>query len=130
MQHALTSPVYRVVAIAGLLLALTLSARSRADTPRHEVQLALHTVWKPGAIYLSWWRDGNVRIELAPGERPPLEFTARAWIDGCYWKGIETLEPLDARHYGYRYEEKLLRCQPGAVPWHKTPRTGIVTVVE
>lgn len=130
MQQALTSPVYRAIAIAGLLLALTLSARSRAATPHHDARLVLHTVWTPGNVYLSWWNDGNVRVELEPGALPPMVFTARAWIDGCHWKATETLDPIDARHYAYRYEETLLRCRPGAVPWRKTPRTGVVTVVE
>ena len=129
-MQALTSPVYRAVAVAALLLALTLSVRSRAATPQHEARLSLRTVWKANAIYLSWWNDGDVRVALAPGDLPPLEFTARAWIDGCHWKATELLDPIDAHHYAYRYAETLLGCRPGAVPWRKTPRTGIVTVSE
>jgi len=128
MLQALTSPVYRAVAVAGLLLALTLSVRGRAAT-HHEARLVLHTVSQPDAIYLTWWRDGDVRVEIDPGALPPLVFTARGVIDGCHWKGTETLQPIDARHYAYRYTETLLHCRPGVVPWVKTPRTGIVTVI-
>jgi hypothetical protein len=130
MQQALTSSVFRAVAVAGLLLALTLTARGRAATPHHEARLVLRTVSKPGAVYLSWWRDGDVRIELEAGQLPPMVFTARGWIDGCHWKGVETLDPIDTRHYAYSYAETLLHCRPGATPWSKTPRTGIVTVIE
>jgi hypothetical protein len=131
MQQALTSSVARAVVVGGLLLASSLAlSRGHADS-RRQVRLVLHTVSEPDAVYLSWWRDGDVRVEVEPGELPGMLFTCRAWIDdGCLWKGIETLEPLDARHYAYRYDEVILRCRPGAVPDRKTPRTGVVTVVE
>jgi hypothetical protein len=130
MQQALTSSVARAVVVGGLLLALSL-ALSRGDAGSHrQVRLVLHTVSEPDAVYLSWWRDGDVRVELEPGELPGMMFTCRAWVDGCQWKGIETLEPLDARHYAYSYEETLLRCRPGARLYRKTPRTGIVTVAD
>lgn len=129
MQQALTSSIARAVVVGGLLLALSL-ALSRGHTDSHrQVRLVLHAVSKPNAVYLSWWRDGDVRVELEPGQLSGMMFTCRAWVDdGCQWKGIETLEPIDARHYAYSYEEVVLRCRPGAVPYHKTPRTGIVTV--
>jgi hypothetical protein len=130
MQHALTSPVARAVLVGGLLLAVSLGlSRARAaDAPR-EVRLVLHAVEEPGAVYLSWWRDGDVRIALEPGALEPMMFTIRAWVsDGCHWKGIETLEPIDGRHFAYSYNETLLRCRPGAEPYMKTPRTGIVTI--
>lgn len=129
MQQALTSSVARAVVVGVVLLAGSLAlSRGRADSHR-QVRLVLHTVSEPDAVYLSWWRDGDVRVELEPGELPGMMFTCRAWVDdGCQWKGIETLEPIDARHYAYSYEEVTLRCHPGAVPYRKTPRTGIVTV--
>jgi hypothetical protein len=130
MQQALTSSVARAVVIGGLLLAGSLAlSRGHAD-PHRQVRLVLHAVAEPDAVYLSWWRDGDVRVELEPGELPGMMFTCRAWIDdGCQWKGIETLEPIDARHYAYSYDETVLRCRPGAQPgYRKTPRTGIVTV--
>lgn len=144
MQQALTSPVARAVFVGGLLVAATLAAP--ADRPRcackagahRGVRLVLKTVARPGAVYLSWWNDGDVRLDLTrdlardltPGELPVLRFTTRAQgSDGCRWKGIETLEPIDARHYAYRYDEVLLSCRPGARPFDKTPRTGVVTVL-
>ncbi len=129
MQQALTSSVARAVVVGGLLLALSLAlSRGHADSHR-QVRLVLDAVAEPDAVYLSWWRDGDVRVELEPGELPGMMFTCRAWVDdGCQWKGIETLEPIDARHYAYSYDETILRCHPGAVPYRKTPRTGIVTV--
>jgi hypothetical protein len=131
MQQALTPSVARAVVVGGLLLALSLAlSRGHADSHR-QVRLVLHAVSEPDAVYLSWWRDGDVRVELEPGELPGMMFTCRAWFDdGCQWKGIETLEPIDARHYAYSYDETLLRCRPGARPYRKTPRTGIVTVEE
>ena len=131
MQQALTSPVARAVVVGGLLLASTLAlSRSHAGS-RHQVRLVLHAVDEPETFYLSWWRDGDVRAELQPGDRRPLTLTSRAWLDdGCLWKGIETLEPIDARHYAYAYDEVILRCRPDATPdrYYKTPRTGMVTV--
>jgi len=129
MQHALTSSVARAVVIGGLLLAGTL-ALSRGHAASHrQVRLVLHAVSEPDEVYLSWWRDGDVRVELEPGELPGMIFTCRAWVnDGCQWKGIETLEPIDATHYAYSYDETVLRCRPGARPYWRTPRTGIVTI--
>jgi hypothetical protein len=129
MQQALTSSVARAVVIGGLLLAGSL-ALSRGHAGSHrQVRLVLDAVSEPDAVYLSWWRDGDVRVELEPGALPGMMFTCRAWVDdGCQWKGTETLEPIDARHYAYSYEEVTLRCRSGAVPYRKTPRTGIVTV--
>lgn len=129
MQQALTSSVARAVVIGGLLLAGSLVLSRGHGDPHRQVRLVLHAVSEPDAVYLSWWRDGDVRLELEPGELPGMMFTCRAWVDdGCQWKGIETLEPIDSRHYAYSYEEVTLRCHPGAVPYRKTPRTGIVTV--
>lgn len=131
MQQALTSSVARAVVVGGILLAVSLGlSRGHAESPR-QVRLVLHAVSEPESIYLSWWRDGDVRVELEPGRLPGMMFTCRAWLDdGCLWKGIETLEPIDARHYAYAYDEVMLRCRPDANPdmYRKTPRTGIVTV--
>jgi hypothetical protein len=130
MQQALTSSLARAVVLGGVLLAASLALpRARTASPHHQVRLVLDAPSVPGDVYLSWWRDGDVRVELQPGELPPMVFTCRAWVDdGCHWKGIETLEPIDARHYAYRYDETILHCRPGATPYLRTPRTGIVTV--
>jgi hypothetical protein len=131
MQQALTSPVARAVVVGGLLLASSLALSRVHEASHHQVRLVLHAVSEPDTFYLSWWRDGDVRVEVQPGERPAMMLTCRAWLDdGCLWKGIETLEPIDAGHYAYAYDEVMLRCGPGATPdrYRKTPRTGIVTV--
>ncbi len=136
MQQALTSPVARAVIFGGLLVAATLvlpAARcpKPASGPHRGVRLVLQTIAEPDAVYLSWWYNGDVRLDLTPGELPVLRFTTRAQVsDGCRWKGIETLEPIDDRHYAYRYDEALLSCRPGATPYRKTPRIGLVTVFD
>jgi len=136
MQQALTSSVARMVMLGGLLVAATLVLpAARCHEPacgaHRSVRLVLQAIDEPDAVYLSWWYDGDVRLDLARGELPVLRFTTRAQSgDGCRWKGIETLEPIDDRHYAYRYDEALLSCRPGATPYRKTPRTGLVTVVE
>lgn len=125
MQQALTSPVYRSIAVGGLLLALSLAY----GRPAHRPRLVLHAASNPHAIYLTAWRDGDVQMNVEPGSLEPLMFTTKAWVnDGCRWLGIETLDPLGPRVYAYRYDEIILGCNPGAVPYWKTPRTGTVTV--
>ena len=62
MQQALTSSVASAVVIGGLLLAGSLAlSRGHADSHR-QVRLVLHAVSEPDAVYLSWWRDGDVRV--------------------------------------------------------------------
>jgi len=127
MQQALTSSLYRSIAVAGLLLALTV-AYARGSKP-HTHHLALHAVKQPGALYLTAWRNGMVSVPIEGGKLVPLRFSMKAWInDGCRWKGIETLMPIDNHRYFYRYDEEILECEPGADPYIKTPRTGLVTV--
>lgn len=126
MQQALTFPFYRSFALGGLLLALTVALfQSKPQVHR----LALHAVAQPGALYLTAWRNGDVRVPLDDNELVPLTFETLAWVnDGCRWQGTETLVPLDNQRYAYRYDETILGCEPGARPYLKTPRTGIVTV--
>lgn len=129
MQQALTSSLARAVVFGGLLLAATLVLPRAGAASHREVRLVLHTSWEPGYVYLSWWSEGDVRLDIGRGEAPPRQFTTRAWVnDGCHWKGIETLERIDDRHYAYRYNEVILHCRPGATPYLKTPRTGVVTI--
>ena len=129
MQQALTSSLYRSVAVAGLLLALTV-AYARGSKP-HKHHLALHAVKQPGALYLTAWHKGMVSVPIEDGKLVPLRFSMVALVnDGCRWEGIETLMPIDNHRYFYRYDEKILECDPGADPYIKTPRTGLVTVVD
>jgi hypothetical protein len=128
MLQALTVPLYRSVALGGLLLALTV-AQARETKPQHVRRLALHAVAEPGALYLTAWRNGAVRVPFEGEALVPLTFNTVALVnDGCRWLGIETLVPRDHDSYAYRYEEAILGCEPGAVPYLKTPRTGVVTI--
>jgi hypothetical protein len=102
---------------------------------RHEPQkmhrLVLDAPVDPYAIYLTAWEDGDVWMPIDPSLHQTITFTTRATIsDGCRWMGTEVLEPLDNMHYAYSYDETILECAPDATPYVKTPRTGIVTVVE
>jgi hypothetical protein len=127
MQQALTSSLYRSIAVGGLLLALTV-AMPRGSKP-HMHHLALHAVDQPGALYLTAWRNGRVSVPIKGEKLVPLRFAMVASInDGCRWEGIETLMPIDSHRYAYRYDEEILDCDPGADPYIKTPRTGLVTV--
>lgn len=126
MQQALTFPFYRSVAVGGLLLALSVTQFRSKPRVHH---LALHAVAQPGALYLTAWRHGNVSVPIRGDKLVPLTFETLASVnDGCRWQGTETLVPLDNRRYAYRYDETILDCDPGATPYYKTPRTGIVTV--
>jgi hypothetical protein len=128
MQLALASPLFRSVAVGGLLLALSVSARV-ATRPHHKHHLVLHTYAQPGAFYLTAWRHGHVAAPSDGDALVPLRFTTVASVnDGCRWQGIETLEPIDGHRYAYRYDETILSCEPDAVPFVKTPRTGLVTI--
>jgi hypothetical protein len=125
MQFALTSPVYRSVAVGGLLLALSLAYGRSHQAHR----LRLHAVDEPSCVYVTAWRRGDVRIDVEPGKLTPLRFTTRAWLsDGCRWLGKERLDPIGPRTYAYRYDEVILGCEPDAEPYLKTPRTGTVTI--
>jgi|SRR5215510_5969011 len=125
MQQALTSSVYRSVAVGGLLLALSLAFGHSTRSHR----LALHAVDEPNCVYLTAWHRGDVRLEVDPGKLTPLRFSTRAWLsDGCRWLGRERLDPIGPRTYAYRYDEIILSCDPDAEPYLKTPRTGTVTV--
>ena len=126
MQQALTFPFYRSIAVGGLLLALSVT-QFRTESRVHH--LALHAVAQPGALYLTAWRHGNVSVRIRGDKLVPLTFETLASVnDGCRWQGTETLVPIDNRRYAYRYDETILECDPGATPYIKTPRTGIVTV--
>lgn len=130
MQHASTSTVFRSIAVGGLLLALTLVAGRAAPADRAwKPRLVLHTVWRPHSVYLSFWSNGDFRMELDRDRPSGWELTTTGWLpDGCRWRGIERLEPTGPRTFAYRYDEQILRCRPGHRPFPKTPRVGTVTV--
>jgi hypothetical protein len=127
MQQALTSSVFRSIAVASVLMALTvggLAARSQ-----HTRRLALHAVERPDEWYISAWRNGPIPVPFAGKQLIPLTYKTRAQLgDGCRWLVIERLVPMDDGRYFYDYSETLLGCRPGATPYVKTPRTGFVTI--
>lgn len=96
---------------------LTLDAPREIPEPGHEI------------FYLSVFEDGDVTIATDEDHLAGMRFESTAWErDGCKWRGIETLEPADATHYTYTYDEQILACRPGSHVGSKTPREGIVTV--
>lgn len=130
---AVTSPVFRSVALGGLLLGATVVAPSFASQKSNNLtthRLVLHTVSEPTAIYLSAWRNGDVNVQFENGELRPITFRVRATIpDGCRWEGTETLVPIDGKSFTYAYDDRLLSCPDGGEgEYRPTPRAGIVTV--
>lgn len=130
MQLALTAPVYKSIALAALALGVGAAASSLYSSSEPVThRMRLHAVDEPNAIYLSVFRNGDIRVRFDGGELHPLTFKVRATIsDGCRWLGIETLVPRDERSFDYDYSERILACEPGATPARKTPRKGVVTI--
>jgi hypothetical protein len=127
MQYALTAPVFKSLALAGLALGAGIAASSTSSHCATH-RLSLHAVDRPNTVYLSVFRDGDIRV-CFDGELQPITFKTYARVsDGCRWLGIEKLVPRDERSFNYDYSETILSCQPGADPAIKTPRKGIVTV--
>lgn len=129
MLQAHRSSVFRSFAIASVLLALSVVGVGAAKS-RHGGYLALHAVAQPNAIYLSIFGQGDDRVPF-DGKLGARTFTTTVWApDDCQWRSTERLVPAGERRYRYSYDETLLRCRPGATPYIKTPRTGIVTLEE
>jgi len=126
MQHALTAPVFKSLALAGLVLGIGIATGSSPSPEVH--RLSLHAVDQPDAVYLTVFRDGDIRVRFDGGELRPITFKTRATVFGCRGVGIETLVPRDERSFDYFYDEKILSCDPDAPPVYKTPRRGIVTI--
>jgi hypothetical protein len=130
MQHALVAPVFKSIALAGLALGLGAAASALSLSPERAThRLRLHAVDAPNAVYLSVFRDGDIRVRFQGDSIHPVTFETRARVfDGCRWLGVETLTPRDGRSFDYDYSERILSCRPGATPTGKTPRKGLVTV--
>jgi hypothetical protein len=127
MLQALTSPVFRAIAIGSLLLSVAIAGVATAKSrPR---RMVLHAIERPGEIYFSAWRNGDLPLPFDGDQLVPLTYKTLASVsDGCRWLGIESLTPISERRYYYKYTEVILECDPGAKPLRKTPRTGCVTV--
>jgi hypothetical protein len=128
MHLALTAPVFKSIALAGLALGLG-AAASSLSPERVTHRLALHAIDAPNAIYLTVFRDGDISVRFNGDAIHPLTFKTRAFVfDGCHWLATEKLIPRDERSFDYDYSERVLGCEPGATPTKKTPRKGLVTV--
>lgn len=128
MQQALTAPVFKSLALAGLVLGVGIGIAG-GSSPSPEVhRLSLHAVDHPDHVYLTVFRDGDILVRGGGGELRPITFKTRGKAFGCRAVGIETLVPRDERSFDYFYDEKILSCDPDAPPVYKTPRRGIVTV--
>jgi hypothetical protein len=131
MLQALTTPLFKSVVLGAILLGTGIGAAVTSAGDIETRRLVLTAPVEPNAIYLSAWDDGDVRIKVEGTELRPLTFEIRARVsDGCRWLGVERLEPIDDHTYAYDYSEFILECDEGAVPFRKTPRTGIVSVIE
>lgn len=128
LQHAVTSPLLASMLVASGLATVGLSART-TEPESGSGRLVLHAPRQCGAFYLTAWKDGPIQSDVTPGHLKPMTFVIRANLnDGCQWRAVETLTPLDDRTYSYAYDEYIDACEPDAEPYIKTPRTGTVTV--
>jgi len=129
MQLAVQAPVLKLLAVGGASLALAIGAMHPAHSHRTTHRLSLDAPVEPNAIYITAWAHGDVTITRDDAHPRAFVIMSRARIpDGCTWQGIERLVPIDARHYSYSYDEAIVSCEPDAIPYVKTPRTGLVTV--
>lgn len=106
----------------GVLGALTLG------TPEpSEKRLVLHAPKRCGAIYVTAWREGDLRVHFDDGKLQPLTFYSKRKLpDGCTWMGTEHLRPIDDRTFAYSYTDIALDCAPHETMYIPTPRTGFV----
>jgi hypothetical protein len=125
----LTAPVFKSIALAGLVIGLGAAAASSSPAAPVTYRLALHAADAPDSVYLTVFRHGDIQLQFRGGAIHPITFRTYASVfDGCRWVGVEKLVPRDARSFDYDYREQILSCEPGATPTNKTPRTGIVTI--
>jgi len=113
---------------ATLFAALTLGAL--ALVPKHHThRLVLHAVDRPHTLYLTYFSDGPLDVDIDVDHLKPMRWEMTAEVsDGCRWHSVETLTPSGAHRYLYSYEEHKISCQPHPVPTILTPRTGWVEV--
>jgi len=133
MLQALSAPMFKSIALAGLGLGLGIAAVASSSSHGGACpvthRLALHAVERPNEVYLSAFRNGDIRLTFNDGKIQAVTLKTYASVfDGCRWLGIERLTPIDERSFHYDYSERILDCDPDAVPTRKTPRQGIVTV--
>ena len=132
MQQAVETSLFKLSVVAGLVFALSLGGVAFAHRHHRTThRLSLHAPSLPTALYLTAWEQGDVLIRRDDSSLGAMRFTTRASLnDGCEWLATETLVPIDARTYSYTYDETILACDEGAIPFLRTPRSGTVTVDE
>ncbi len=135
MQQVVFAPLVKSLAIAAALVGANVVHDATTTHPVTH-RLALHApnpTPPPGYVttYLSAFLDGDIDVTFHDGNLHPLTFRVRATLgDGCRWLGTERLVPIDDETFAYDYSETILDCDAGATPALKTPRAGIVTVVD
>ena len=132
---AVESSVFRLAIAGGVVLAVAAFARPshphHHHSAVHQHRLTLHAPIDPREFYVTPFAEGSVNIMRDDEHLVPLVMRATThYVDGCDWMGIDTLVPIDAHQYSYSYDERILSCEEGAIPAHKTPRTGYVVVDE
>jgi hypothetical protein len=128
-MDALSAPLFRSVLVAVLATASIGAVYSTRDDDSTTRRLSLHAHARSDATYLTAWDAGDVFVKFPDKKLTGVVFYNRAWVsDGCRWQGTETLTPISGDAFFYEYSETVLSCKPGAKPYKKTPRTGMVTV--
>ena len=127
-MQALLAPVFKSIVLGSVGIAMAVGLGHHSERTEH--RLRLHAIAAPNSIYLTAFGHGDVFVRYDAADEPTIRFTMRGTYQGCRWKGYETLVPIDEHSFGYIYTEDMLGCDEGSTPTAKTPRTGIVTVVE
>jgi hypothetical protein len=95
----------------------------------HAHRLVLHAVDRPHTLYLTYFEDGPIRVNIDPDHLKPLRWEMTADVtDGCRWHSVETLTPSGPHRFAYSYFEEKLSCVPHPIPTIVTPRIGWVDV--
>jgi hypothetical protein len=127
LRHAVGTPRWARAAVVALGLVIGAAALWSARSPRAPrlSWLELEVASEASCFYGSAWNDGPVFV-VRGDVASPLVFTRRfAWIDGCTWEATETLTPIGAGTYRYRYVEQPASCSDS--PYPACTREGIVT---
>lgn len=128
MMDALSVPLFRTL-LVGVLAAASIAAVATTREDPTTRRLSLHAVEERNSYYLTAWDEGDVLVAFPDESLRAVTFYSRARLtDGCRWTGVEKLTPVGEGAFFYEYSETVTDCAPGAHPYRKTPRTGLVTV--
>ena len=119
-------PALKATLVAALAVGALVVAPKHHDHSHH---LVLHAVDRPHTLYLTYFADGPLDVDIDADHLKPLRWEMTAEVsDGCRWHSVETLTPSGAHRYAYSYVEHTVSCQPHPIPTIETPRTGWVEV--